>query len=87
MTIELSDQQREALGRPTPGPVYVLDPVSHARYVLLPDEAYERFRALFEETPFDVAEAYPLIDEVGRKEGWDDPAMDAYDRLDPRREQ
>jgi len=86
MTLELSDQQREALGRATAGPVYLLDPVSHARYVLLRDETYERFRSLFEEDPFDVAEAYPLVGEVARKEGWDDPAMDAYDRLDPRRE-
>src|SRR5207247_2238536 len=69
MTLELSDQQREALGRATAGPVYLLDPVSHARYVLLRDETYERFRSLFEEDPFDVAEAYPLVGEVARKEG------------------
>jgi hypothetical protein len=46
-----------------------------------------RLRARFGENPFDVTEAYPLIDELGRKEGWHDPAMDAYDRLDPRRKQ
>ena len=85
MTLELSDKQREALGGPVVGPIYVLDPVTHARYVLLPDAAYERARALFEEVPFDVSEAYPLMDEVAGREGWGDSAMDAYDRLDPRR--
>ena len=85
MTLELSDSQRAALGRPVAGPVYVVDPVTGARYVLLTDVAYERARPLFEEVPFDASEAYPLIDEVARTQGWDDPAMDVYDRLDPRR--
>src|SRR5439155_10898311 len=49
MTLELSDKQREALGGKPDGPVYLLDPVTLTRYVLLPDAAYERARALFEE--------------------------------------
>ena len=84
MTLELSDKQREALDGPVAGPVYLVDPRTGARYVLLPDAAYERARALFEEVPFDVSEAYPLMDEVARKQGWEDPAMDAYDQLNPR---
>jgi hypothetical protein len=85
MTLQLNDEQREALRQASEGPIYVVDPVSRARFVLLPDAAYERARALFEEVPFDVTEAYPLMDEVARGQGWEDPAMDAYDRLDPRR--
>jgi len=85
MTLELSDKQREALGGKPDGPVYLLDPVTLTRYVLLPDAAYERARALFEEVPFEVADAYPLMDEVACKAGWDEPEMDAYDGLDPRR--
>jgi hypothetical protein len=27
---------------------------------------------------------YPIMDEVARREGWDDLEMDAYDQLDPR---
>ena len=27
---------------------------------------------------------YELMDEVARREGWDDPEMSAYDLLDPR---
>jgi hypothetical protein len=40
---------------------------------LLPDEQ------------FNLEEAYSLMDEVARREGWLDPEMDAYDQLDPRR--
>jgi hypothetical protein len=33
----------------------------------------------------DILESlYALMDEVARCEGWDDPEMDVYDRLDPR---
>ena len=85
MTLHLNDEQRAALGQSPQGPIYVVDPVSQARFVLLPDAAYERARALFEEVPFDIAEAYPLMDEVARIGGWDEPDMDVYDSLDPRR--
>ena len=30
---------------------------------------------------FDIAEAYPLMNEVAQTEGWDDPEMDLYDQL------
>ena len=33
---------------------------------------------LAEEENFDIREAYPLMDEVARREGWDDPEMDSY---------
>ena len=86
MTLQLNDEQREALGRSNNAPVYFVDPVTQTKYVLVTDEVYQRARALFEGVPFHIAEAYPLMDEVARKDGWDDPAMDAYDQLDPRRE-
>ena len=34
------------------------------------------------EEEFDVCEAYPLMDEVARSEGWYDPEMDIYDQFD-----
>jgi hypothetical protein len=85
MPLRLSDEQRKALGGMKDRPVYVVDPVTHARYVLLTEDDYQRARALFEHVTFDVAEMYPLMDEVAREEGWDDKEMDAYDALDPRR--
>lgn len=33
----------------------------------------------------DIRSAYNLMDDVAKSEGWLDPSMDAYDKLDPRR--
>ena len=82
--VRLSDEQRAALDRQAGGPVEVVDPVTRVPYVLLSADAYRRVRALIEAEPFDIAESYPLSDEVARRDGWDDRAMDAYDALDPR---
>jgi len=42
-------------------------------------------RPQMDDGDFDVAEAYPLQTDVARAEGWDDPAMDAYDDYDRRK--
>jgi len=31
-----------------------------------------------EDDDMDIREAYPLMDVVARREGWDDPEMDSY---------
>jgi hypothetical protein len=47
MPLELTDQQRQALEQqPAPGPIEVVDPVSHRAYVLLAREQYEQMRSL-----------------------------------------
>jgi hypothetical protein len=33
-----------------------------------------------------VNDAYPYVMEVFGREGWDDPSMDVYNDLDPRRQ-
>jgi hypothetical protein len=45
----------------------------------LSDELSARRTADSGEDDFDIREAYPLMDEVARREGWDDPEMDSYD--------
>ncbi len=44
----------------------------------LQDELVAIIREADEEEVFDIREAYPLMDAVARKEGWDDPEMDSY---------
>jgi len=83
--VRLSDEQREALSQRQGNPVRVTDPTTQRGYVLLSEDDYRRVRALLEEDPFDVNEALPLSNEVAATEGWDDPAMDRYNALDPRR--
>ena len=86
MTPRLSPEQRQALERQPDRPVFVTDPATHSAYVLLSAAAYRRVRPLLEaeEGAFDPVEAEPLMDEVARREGWEDPQMDAYDALAPR---
>jgi hypothetical protein len=85
MLVQLSAEQQDALAQCAAGLVKVVDPSTNATYVLVPSEVYERFRAVFESSDFEVREAYPLMEEVARREGWDDPAEDIYNDLDPRR--
>jgi hypothetical protein len=84
MSIRLNEEQAQAFDAQTEGPPRVLDPRTNKTYVLLPVEQYERVRALLE-SECDVREAYPLMDAVAAKEGWEDPALDIYNDLDPRR--
>lgn len=65
-------------------PAYVVDPQTQATFVLLSAQQYERIRPFLDDEHFDISEAYPLMDEVARSEGWDDPEMDVYDQLPAR---
>ena len=62
-TIELTDDQRQALQAEQGKPIDVVDPATHQRYVLIACEQYERVRALLEPDPrqesLPVAEGIP----------------------------
>jgi hypothetical protein len=47
------------------------DPRTNAKYALLPEERYERFKAFFEEDPLTPAERQALLREAGKRAGWD----------------
>jgi len=60
------------------GPVEIT--VNDERYVVLRADIYRKLQAgLDEGTKF-------ALQEMGRKSGWNDPSMDAYDALDPRKQ-
>lgn len=67
-------------------PPRVSDPSDSAAFVLLKAEAYERFKALFEEDPVTEQERLYQLQQFGKRAGWDAPAMNVYDDLDPRRQ-
>jgi hypothetical protein len=82
--LHLSDEQRLALGAdPSLPAVPVFDPVGNQVYYLVPAAMYERLRQ--QEPDDDLTAVYPLLNDVASAEGWDDPEMDAYNQLDPRR--
>ena len=87
MVIKLTDEMRQAIQAQPNGPIYVIDDATDSKYVLLPDETYEKMRSLlFDDSEFDPKEAYPLLDKVfGGPEGWDAPGMELYDEYDAHR--
>lgn len=85
MPIRLTEQQWADVQKGSEIPIRICDPGENAAFVLVRAEVYERFRALFEEDPVTDLERLYQLEQFGRRAGWDDPAMDVYDELDPRR--
>lgn len=84
MNIQLTDDQWASIKQDNSYPVRVSVPVDQASFVLLPAEVYERFKSLFELDPVSPQERQQQLQQFGRRAGWDDPAMNIYDDLDPR---
>lgn len=87
MTIHLTNVQWAEICQcqRTDSPVRITDPEETATFVLLSAEVYERFRSLFEVDPVTDEERRFQLEQFGKRAGWDDPSMDIYDDLDPRR--
>lgn len=77
---KLTNEMREALRAHPRQPVQVEDEQTHAQYVLLPLEVYQRVRSIVAEE-FDIADTYAAQDESLAKV-WDDPELDVYDNYD-----
>jgi hypothetical protein len=84
MTPIITREQRQALEAQPDHPLRLIDPETNTGYVLIRAEEFDRWQA-FLGVSLDVREAYPMLDEVARQQGWDDPALDVYNDLDPRR--
>jgi hypothetical protein len=80
MTI-LTPEQRQEVQRAGEEPVRFADPDTQTEYVILKADVYDRIRAFVDDT----RDAYPLAMKVFEHDGWDDPQMDEYNVLDPRR--
>jgi hypothetical protein len=85
MTVNLTEEMRQALDAQPQVPVRVVDARTNITYVLVRADLYERVKPLLEEEEFDVRAMYPHLAKVFGPAGWDDPAMDVYNELDPRR--
>jgi hypothetical protein len=84
MMIQLTEDQW-ANSRNNDHPVRVSDPTQNETFVLIRADMYERFKPLFEEDPITDRERLFQLQKFGQRAGWDDPEMDIYDDLDPRR--
>ena len=54
-------------------------------YVVVKATVYERLRSLLQTGPLSMEEQKAMIGHIGKRAGWDDPRMDVYNDLDPRR--
>jgi hypothetical protein len=77
--IELTQEQRQELEAGEPVAVQ-----TNTRYVLVRKDVYERIKGLLGDEGW-TQDAYQAAMEAFARDGWDDPRMDVYDELDPRR--
>jgi hypothetical protein len=85
MTRELTEPLQQALDAHPDEPVSVVDPRTHETYVLIRVDEYRWLKGLlYDDSEFPIRDAYPLMDEGDRKEGWDDPDMESYNDGAPR---
>lgn len=76
----------EALRTSEDQPIRLTDPETNTEYVLVPAELYDVARALFyEHSTLTTDEKRGLMLRAGLRARWDDPEMDVYNDLDPRR--
>lgn len=78
--IELTPEQRQELTHPEP---IAVDPKTKEQYVLVRKEIYDRLTGILGDDW--ASDTYAASMEVFAREGWDDPRMDVYDELHPRK--
>ncbi|HJT78885.1 MAG TPA: hypothetical protein VJ739_16935 [Gemmataceae bacterium] len=77
--IELTQEQRQELEA-----VRSVAVPTNTTYMLVRGDVFERIKGLLGDEDW-AQDAYQAAMEVFAREGWDDPRMDVYDELDPRR--
>ena len=83
MPKELQQAVRASQGQP----IHLADPETKAEYVMISVKAYDRIgKLIYDDGPLTDQEKRALLIKAGKRAGWDDPEMDVYDELDPRRQ-
>ena len=85
--IALSKEIQQAVRAAKENPVRLIDPETHVEYVVLTAETFEQMRneVYYDDGPITEEERRYLLIQAGLRAGWDDPEMDIYNDLDPRR--
>jgi hypothetical protein len=76
--IELTEEQRQELD--TADVPRVVEPQTRKTYILVAEDVYERLQALLVPDRVPIPEQRALLHSAGLRAGWDDLAMDIYDR-------
>jgi hypothetical protein len=85
MTVKLNADLASAIDQHGNVPLQAVHPVTGKVFFLVSEEQYRRLKPLFEEDPLSPQEQQFQLEQLGKRAGWDDPAMDAYGRYDERR--
>ena len=85
MIAKLTPELQAAIRERGTTPLQLIDPTTNLVYVLLPREQYDRLRPLFDDGQLSEQEQRQLLIDAGRRAGWDDPEMAAYDNYDEHR--
>lgn len=86
--ITISEELRQAVQDSKENLVRLVDPDTNAEYVVLPAKTFDQLQEglIYDDSPLTEEERSALLVELGLKIGWDDPEMDVYNELDPRRD-
>lgn len=85
--ISIPKELRQAVKASENRPVRLTDPETHVEYILLKAEMYDRISGLLSEDASPTAdERRAVLIQAGLRAAWDDPEMDIYNTLDPRRQ-
>ena len=85
--IALSKEIQQAVQGAKDTPVRLVDPETDVEYVVLPAETFEQLQngVYYDDGPITEEERTALLIQAGLRAGWDDPEMDVYNDLDPRK--
>lgn len=85
--IAISEELRQAVQDSKDNLVRLVDPETNAEYVVLSAEKFDQMQEkLYDDGPLTAEERHTLLVQAGLRAGWDEPEMDVYNELDPRRE-
>jgi hypothetical protein len=85
MTTTFTPEIRKALEEAGEQPLEIIDLETQQHYVLLKADVFDRIHLLLQGGPLSKEEQRFLLEQAGRRAGWDDPEMDVYDDFPPQR--
>jgi hypothetical protein len=79
----ITSEIRHAIELAGDQPVELTDPLTHEAYILLRKDIYSQLNESFRKRAGSLSldEQRAILSHVGKRAGWDDPAMDVYDDL------
>ena len=86
--ITLTKEIQKAIKDAQEEPVRLVDPETNVEYVVVPVETFELMRkgVYYDDSPLTEEERQHLLIQAGLRAGWDDPEMDVYNDMVPRRD-